>query len=244
MPKYNEYLVEDISSSITNMKVLKIYGNLEFNESDIIRKVSNALRDFLNKNKNVDYLIAYYFPSHEDMDNNASLCFIILNEDIKTIDLSDFEETSKKLRWNEDYGFFSAVVKDKTSSDYQLVKEADAMLQIVEDAYFILYDLEITDSFRNFSGHDVFYNYLEKWMIKAEHINKGHGELELIVKNDFMSLVRHMGNILYCCLSDIGRGIKEDRKKQWIFNHELANARDKFEVVRHQLKYLMREYLK
>ena len=73
------------------MKVLKICGNLEFNEGKIIRKICNAVREFLNKNNDVDYLIAYYFPTHEDMDNDAALCFLKSDEDIKNIDLSGFE---------------------------------------------------------------------------------------------------------------------------------------------------------
>jgi len=244
MSKYNEYVVEDLYDSVASVKVIKICGHLEFNKYEIIKKISNAVREFLNKNGDADYLIVYYFPTHEDMENNAALCFLALDADTKNIDLSDFEEIAKKLVWNEDYGFFSAVVKDKTSSDYRLVKETDTMLQIVEEAYFILYDLEITASLGKISGPGGSYEHLENWIIKAEHADKGHGELELIVENDVMSLVRHLSNILYCCLSDAGKKIKEDKERQWIFNYELANARDKYEVVYHQLSHLMRKYLR
>jgi len=242
MTSYSEYLVEDRSYSIFNMKILKICGKLELNEKEIIKKIRNALKEFLNKNKYVDYLIVYYFPTHEDMENNAVLCFLVFDENIKNIDLSD-KEIFKKLQWNEDYGFFSDIVKDNISYDYKLVKEANTMLQIVEEACFILYDLGITANYKETSSLDGFYERLEDWIIKAEHIDKGHLELENTVNDDFAGLVRHISNILYCCLSDFIKNTKDEKERQWVFNHELENARDKFEIIHHQLAYIMRKSL-
>ena len=97
---------------------------------------------------------------------------------------------------------------------------------------------------RNFSEIDGFYECLENWIIKAEHINIRHEALELKVKDDLTTLIRHLSNILYCCLSDYGKITKEEKDRRWIFNHELATAWDKFEVVHHQLSNLMKKSLK
>jgi len=238
-----EFLVEDIYSSVATMKVLKVCGDMEFNEYDIVRKIRNTIKEFLNKNKDVDYLIVYYFPTPEDMENYAALCFLILDENTKNIDVSNIEVIAKKLRWNADYGFFSDVVKNKTVVDCQLVKEAHTLLQIVEEAYLFIYELGMRTTYETSAEFGTFYEDLENWIMKAEHIDEVHGELEFIVKNYFRNLVRHMNNILSCCLSNIGKKIKEDKDKKWIFDHELANARDEFEVVHHQLLYLIRKNL-
>jgi len=242
MTSYSEYLVEDRSYSIFNMKILKICGKLELNEKEIIKKIRNALKEFLSKSKDVDYLIVYYFPTHEDMENNAVLCFLVFDENIKDIDLSD-EGIFKKLEWNEDYGFFSDIVKDNISYDYKLVKEANTMLQIMEEAYFILYDLDMTANYKKASDLEGFYERLEDWIIKAERVDKDHSEMENTVNDDFANFVRHMSNILYCCLSDFIKNTKDEKERQWIFNHELKNARDKFEIIHHQLTYLIRKSL-
>ena len=242
MTQQTDYIVKEIFSSVANMKVLKIYGNLEFNEHAIIHKIWNVTQDFLVKNKDVDYLIVYYFPSYEDMENNAALCFFTLEENID-VSVVNIETIEKNLRWNEDYGFFSAILKNKISLDNQLVNEASSMLQIIEDAYFILYELEMTQLYKTFTGFETYYEILEHWIMKAETFNNTHGELERTVTTDLKTLIRHMSNIFYCCLSSIGKNLQDDKDKQWIFNHELANAKDKFEVVHHQLLYLLRKYL-
>jgi hypothetical protein len=223
------------------MKILKIFGKLELNEKEIIKKIRNALKDFLNKNKDVDYLITYYFPTYEDMENNATLCFLLFDEDIKNIDLSD-KEIYRRLQWNEDYGFFSDVVKEKTSPDYRLVKNAYTTLQVTEDASVLFYELRKAAK-RECSLSKDFSWRLEQWINDAEHVTEGYGALEPVMKNDFASLLRHLSNISYCCVSEIGKTMKSEKERQWILDHEIANAADKCEVVHHQLTYLLRKYL-
>lgn len=230
MSKYNEYLVDSISHTCLNMNILKIASNFELNKNNIIRMTGHAVRDFLNKNKNVDYLIAYYYPTQEDLENNIAICYLKLAENIKNIDLSD-KEIYKKLRWNEDYGFFSGIVKKKTSSNYRLVNEANKLLQIIEEAYLFLYDLWITTRDRKIIVTNDFNRYLEHWIYRAEHSKNVHIEMEHILKNDFMSLIRHVSNILYCCLSEIQIKTKDVETRRWIFETELANAIDKYEII-------------
>ena len=110
MPKYNEYLIEDLSCSTFNIKKLEIYGNRIFEINEVIRKTSNAVKEFLNTNKDVDYLIVYYYPTLEDMKNNLALCYLVLNKDIKNIDLSN-NKICKNIRWNEEYDSFDGFVK-------------------------------------------------------------------------------------------------------------------------------------
>jgi len=242
MLSYGEYLIEDKSFSIFNIKVLKICGKTEFNEKEVIKKIRNVVREFLNKNKDVDYLITYYFSTYGDMENNAALCFLVFDEDIKNIDLSD-KEIYRRLQWNEDYGFFSDVVKEKISSGDKLFNEANKMLHIVEDAYFILYDLWVAVNYRGLSGRDGFYECLEKWLIMAERIDKHYGKLKFIVNNNFISLIRHMNNILYyCCIPDDNKDTTGENKRQWIFNQEITNAKDKSEVIHQQLTNFIRKY--
>ena len=144
MQHYNEYFVEDIYHSITNIKVVKICGKLEFYKDEIIRRISNVLQDFFLHYKDVDYLIVYYFPSQEDMDNNAALCFLHLERGEKNINIYDSREILKCIRWNEDYSLFSAIIKNKVPSDPRVVKKVNELLQIVEEAYFVMDELDIT----------------------------------------------------------------------------------------------------
>ena len=71
--KCSEYTIDDTSYSkpysIFNIKKLKIYGNYIFEKNEIIRIVKNAVTKFINTNKDVDYLIVYYYPSYKDMNN-------------------------------------------------------------------------------------------------------------------------------------------------------------------------------
>lgn len=235
MLKYNEYLIEDMSYSIFNIKKVEIYGHYISEKDEVIRKTKNAVKEFLNTNTDVDYLVAYYYPTREDINNNVALCYLKLDEDIKNMDLTD-EEFYKKIMWNEYYDFFSDAVKEKTSSDHKLFKEANKMLQMVEEAYFILYNLWMAVNYKNFSELDGFYECLEKWLIRAENIDKYYWKLKFIVNDDFITLVRYMNNIFYhCCIPDIGKNTKGENKRQRIFNHEIANAMDKFEVIHQQL---------
>ncbi len=243
MSQHNEYLVEDVYNSYSNIKVLKIIGHLEFNENEIVKKIHTAIREVLNKNQDVDYLIVYYFPTQNDKEKNAALCFLdLIDEDVKNFHVSTPLSLSKRIRWNEDYGFFSDGGNEKTSFDYRLVKDTYALLQMTEDAFFLLYELRIIADKKNPFSNEL-YQRLENWIFKAKHINKGYGDLEPIVQNDFMGLARHLSNILYCCLSEIGKNTSKEKDRQWILRYELANAQDKYEVIHHQLLYIMRKYL-
>ena len=196
--------------------------------------MKNAVKEFLNTNKDVDYLVAYYYPMYKDMNNNVALCYLKLDKDIKNMDLVD-EEFCKKLLWNEYYDFFSDTTKQK-KSDYKLFNEANKMLKVIEEANFILYNIWMTVNYRKLSELDGFYECLEKWLIRAEHIDKYYWELKFIVSDDFISLIRHMNNIFYyCCIPDNGKSTKWENKRHQIFNYEIANARDKFEVIHQQL---------
>lgn len=121
MPKYNECLIEDLSCSTFNIKKLEIYGNHIFEINEVIRKTSNAVKEFLNTNKDVDYLIVYYYPTLKDMKNNLALCYLVLNKDIKNIDLSD--KICKNIRWNEEYDSFDGFVKKKHHPIIRLLRK-------------------------------------------------------------------------------------------------------------------------
>jgi len=105
MSKYNEYLIEDLSYSIFNIKKLEICGNYIFEINEVIRKTRNAVEEFLNKNKDVDYLLVYYYPTQKDMENDIPLCYLLLNKDIKHNDLLELK-ICEKIRWNEEYDGF------------------------------------------------------------------------------------------------------------------------------------------
>lgn len=243
MLTYNDCLVEDIYNSFSNIKVLKIIGHLEYNENEVIKKIYIKIREFLNINKDMDYLIIYYFPTQKDMENDAALCFLDLkDEEIRNFDVLNPLVLSGKVRWNEDYGVFSDVGNEKTSRDSQLIKDTYTLLQMTEDVFFILYEIEIKAD-RNISFSNELYQRLENWILKAKHINKGYSDLEFIIQNDFLNLVRHVSNIVYCCLSESGKNTTKEKERQWILRYELANAKDKYEIIHHQLIYLMRTYL-
>jgi len=146
--KCNGYSIKDISYSNLDIKKLEIYGNYVFEKNEIIRKIKNAVKEFLNSNKDVDYLITYYYPTYEDMNNNIALC--------------------------------------KNASYYNILNEANKMLQAVEKAYFILYELSITVNYRSSSELNGLQEHLERWLIKAEHINKFFCKLKPIVDYDFI----------------------------------------------------------
>jgi hypothetical protein len=236
MSKYNEYFIEDLSYSNFDIKKLGIYGGYIFDKNEIIKKMRSAIKEFLTSNKDVDYLVAYYYPTYEDMNNNIALCYLKLNRDIKNIDLTD-EKFYQKILWNEYYDILSDSKKVKILSYYNLLNEASEMLQVVEESYFILYELWMTINYKNLSDLDDLHESLERWLIRAEHINKFCWELKPIVDYNFMYLIRHMNNIFYyCCIPDHSEGVKGENKRQRIFNNEIANAMDKFEVIHQQLK--------
>ena len=107
MSKYNEYLIEDLSYSIFNIKKLEIYGHRIFEINEVIRKTSNAVKEFLSINKDVDYLVVYYYPTWKDLESNIALCYLVLNENI---DLSD-NTICENIRWNEEYNSFDGFLK-------------------------------------------------------------------------------------------------------------------------------------
>ena len=242
MLKCNEYSIKDISYSNLDIKKLEVYGNYVFEKNEIIRKIKNAVKEFLNSNTDVDYLVTYYYPTYEDMNNNIALCSLIVDKDIKNMDLAD-EKFCQKLLWNEYYDFFSASKKEKDVSYYNILNEANKMLQAVEEAYFILYELSVTVNYRSPSELNALQEHLERWLIRAEHINKFFCKLKPIVDYDFICLLRHMNDIFYyCCISDHSKSTKEENNRQRIFNNEIANAIGQFEVIYQLLTDFIRNY--
>jgi len=112
MSKYNEYLIEDLSYSIFNIKKLEIYGHRIFEINEVIKKTNNAVKEFLSITKDVDYLIVYYYPTWKDLESNMALCHLVLTENIKNIDLSD-NKICENIRWNKEYDSFDGFVKEK-----------------------------------------------------------------------------------------------------------------------------------
>ena len=54
-----------------------------------------------------------------------------------------------------------------------------------------------------------------------------------------------MNNIFYyCCIPDQSEGTKEENKRQRLFNNEIANSIDKFEVIHQQLTNFIEKNLK
>lgn len=235
MSKHNEYLIEDLSYSNIDVKKLGIYGNCIFNKNEIIRKMRGSVKEFLNSNKEVDYLLIYYYPTHEDMNSNTALCYLKLDEDINKKSLTD-EKICQKLLWNESYDFLTDSKIAKRLVYYNILNEANKMLQVVEEACFILYELQMIVNYRSLSEYDGFREYLERWLIRAGHTNKLYWKLKYIVNYDFTLLIRHMNNILYYFyIPDHREDAKGENRKQQIFNNEIANARDNFEVIHKEL---------
>ncbi len=235
MLKFNECFIEDLSHSNFDIKKLRICGDYIFDKNEIIRKVRGAVKEYLTSNNGVDYLVAYYYPTHEDMNNNIALCYLKLVGDIKNMGLID-KKFCQKLLWNEYYEFLSDSKKAKRVSYYNLRNEASKMLQAVDEAYFILYELWMTVNYRSLSELDGFHECLERWLIGAGHINKFYREMKPIVNYNFLSLIWCMNNIFYyCCIPGLSEGIKGENKRQQVFDNEIANARDEFEVVHQQL---------
>ena len=144
MGRSKEYVIKEISRSISTIKVLKIYGHLDFNQTIIMKKIGHGLQEVLANNNDVDYLIVYFFPSREDMNNDAAVCFLeLINNDVKKANSFNDRELSQQIRWNEDYGFFSDVVKEKKPVDFQLVSQSHILLQILEEAERILVEHEV-----------------------------------------------------------------------------------------------------
>ena len=178
MSKYNQCLMEDISYSNLNIKKLEIYGDYIFEKNKIIKNMKNAIKEFLNSNKDVDYLVAYYYPTQEDRENNVALCYLKLNEAVKNMDLTD-EEFCKQLLWNEYYDFFSKTMNGKTLFDAKLVNEINKILQVVDESYFILYKLWMIINYGDNSEFSNALGILEQWLIRAETINKEYWEDEI-----------------------------------------------------------------
>lgn len=242
MLKCNEYTIQDISCSDFNIKKLEIYGNYIFEKNEIIKKIKNAVKEFLNSNKDIDYLVAYYYPTYEDMNNNLALCCLILNRDIKNIDLT-YENVYQKLIWNEYYDFFSASKKAIKVSYCNVFNEANKMLQAVEEAYFILYELLVTVNYRNLSEPNNLQERLERWLIRAEHINKYFCKLKPIVNYNFICLIHHMNDIFYyCCVPHHSEITNTENNGQLIINNEITNAIDKFKIIHQQLTDFIEKY--
>ena len=235
MPKYNECFIEDLSHSNIDIKKLGICGNYIFEKNEIIRKMRGSVKEFLNSNKEVDSLLIYYYPTHEDMNNNTALCYLKLDEDVNNRHLTD-EKICQKLLWNESYDFLTDSKEAKRLSYYDILNGANKMLQVVEEACFILYELQMMVNYRSLSEYDGFRECLERWLIRAEHINKLYWKLKYIVNYDFILFIRHMNNIFYYfCIPDHREGTKGENRRQQIFNNEIANARDNFEVIHQEL---------
>ena len=183
---------------------IKIYNKFVSKGSYLIVEDTNltgpmeAVKEFLNSNRGVDFLIAYYYPTYEDMNNNIALCSLILSKDIKNLNITN-ENFDQEILWNEYYDFLSDSKKAKILSYYNLLNEASEMLQVVEEAYFILYELWMTINYRSLSELDDLHECLERWLIRAEHINKFCWELKPIVDYNFIYLIRYMNNIFYYC---------------------------------------------
>jgi hypothetical protein len=224
-----------MSYSNFNIKKLEIYGNHVFEKNEIIRKIKNTVKEFLNSNKDIDYLVAYYYPTYKDMNNNIALCCLILDKDIKNIDLT-YENFCQKLLWNEYYDFFSVSKKTKDVSYYNILNEANKMLQVVEEAYFILYELLTIVNYRNLSELNSRRECLERWLIRAEHINKFFSKLKPIINYDFICLIRHINDIFYYChIPYQNQSTSAENNRQQIINNEITNAMDQFEVIHQQL---------
>ena len=88
MLKFNEYFIEDLTCSNLGIKKLRICGDFIFDKNEVIRTMRRTVKEFLASDKNVDYLVAYYYPTPEDMNNNTALCYLKLDGDIKNIDFS------------------------------------------------------------------------------------------------------------------------------------------------------------
>jgi hypothetical protein len=238
-----EYLTEDIVDSFLRIKVLKIIGYLEFNEHEVVKKISMTVQEFLRTHKDVDYLIAYYYPTQEDLTLDAALCVLdLVDVEIRNFDASAAVILLKKIRWNEDYGLFSTNDHGGRSYDIRLVKDTYTLLQTAEEASDLLFELRMCAERKTPFSNDV-YQRLENWIFKAKHASKGYGELEHIIQDEVISLVRHFSTILYCCISDIGKNISTENERQRILHYELENASDKYTVLHHQLVYLLRNIL-
>ena len=239
---HNEYTVKNISCSDFNIKKIEIYGNYIFEKNEIIKKIKNVVKEFLDSNKDVDYLIAYYYPTYEDMNNNLALCSLILNRDKKNVDLT-YENVYQKIIWNEYYEFFSASKKAIKIFYANVFNEADKMLQLAEDAYFILYRLSMMLNYEKLSELNDVQEDLEIWLIRAEHMNKFFCKLKPVVNYDFISLIRYMNDILYHFYISHCSGIRyvEDDRKLLI-NKEIKNALNKVKIIRQQLTDFIEKY--
>jgi len=243
MTHHNEYALEEINNSPTRIKVLKIVGHMEFNENTIAKKFSTAIREILTTNTDIDYLIAYYYPTQNDREKNAALCSLdLLKEDLKQFPETTLPDLSQRIRWNDDYGMLSDDGNKKTVSNERLVNDTYTLLQTAQDARYLVYELETTATANGVFSNEL-YQRLETWIFKAKHAKKRHSEVEGIVQNDLIDLTRHLSNILYCCVSDIGKKISKENDRQWILKYELINAKDKYEVIYHQLLYILRKNL-
>ena len=112
------------------------------------------------------------------------------------------------------------------------------MLQTIEEAYFILYKLWTTKNYKEFTESDNHYNCLVDWITKADYIYNECRELRYIVSDDFIDFACVMNNIFQSFLLNI----KNKGKNKEIFNREIANARDKYEVIRQKLVHILRVY--
>lgn len=238
----NEYSIQDISFSNFNIKKIEIYGNYIFEKNEVIKKIKNAVEEFLNSNKDVDYLIAYYYPTYEDMNNNLALCCLILNEDIKDMNLTH-DNVYQKVIWNEYYDFFSASKKAIETSYTNIFNEANKMLQAVDEAYFILYELLMAANYKNLSEPNNFQESLERWLIRAEHIDKYFCKLKPIVDYNFVYLLHHMNEIFYYfCIPAENQISNIKNNSQWKIYSEIKNAMDQLRIIHQQLTDFIKEY--
>lgn len=232
--KFSEYKIQNIPSSNLNIKKLEISGDYIFEKNEIVKRIKSTVENFLISNKDVDYLIVYYYPKYEDATNHLALCSFILNRNVETIDLT-YENIYKNLIWNEYYDFLNDSKKEVKESYSNIFNEANKMLQLVEDAYFILYRLLVVINYKNPSELNDIQECLESWLIRAESLNNFFCKLKP-VNYDFISFIRCMNDILYYFYISYHSGIKTiDNDRKPIINREITNAIDKFKILHQQI---------
>jgi hypothetical protein len=87
------------------------------------------------------------------------------------------------------------------------------------------------------------YTRIEHWISKAEQFNKTYRKHESITTNDLLALIRHLGTIQYCCLSEYGTIIINRQQRDWIFNHEFNGALKEFKNITQQLALTIKKQL-
>jgi len=95
---YSNYIVKDLSYFDFKIKKLEIFGNYEIEKNKVLKITTDTIKKFLKIDKDIDFLIVYYYPTDKNMENHEALCSLFLNKEFFEDNLIDLK-ILKKIQW-------------------------------------------------------------------------------------------------------------------------------------------------